>query len=224
MKRNFLVVAPHPDDEVLGCGGVIKKLTSSGHDVFVLIVSKGKADMYSEERIINVRHEALKAHEILNVTKTIFLDFPAPDLDTVPNSQISDSISKAVNEFKIDTVFLPHKGDLHHDHKAVFSAGLVACRQVNGNQVKKVFSYETLSETEWAAPEGSEVFIPTLFIKITDEIQFKLDAMQCYKSQLREFPNPRSLKTVETIARLRGSSVGLAFAEAFSTIRIIDNI
>jgi LmbE family N-acetylglucosaminyl deacetylase len=223
MFYNILVIAPHPDDEILGCGGTIKKYTSLGYKVVVLIVSRGKPELYSEERIKNVRHEARMAHDILNVDKTIFLDFPAPDLDTVPNADISASILKVIKDSEIGTVLLPHYGDLHHDHKAVFNAGLVASRPFMSS-VRRIFSYETLSETEWAVPIGSEVFIPTCFVDISDVFRFKLDAMKCYKSQLREFPNPRSLRSIESLASFRGSTVGLSCAEAFMTIRIIDNI
>jgi LmbE family N-acetylglucosaminyl deacetylase len=224
MFENFLIVAPHPDDEILGCGGIIKKYSQSGHLVYILIVTRGNSRLYQEEKIRNVRNEAREAHKYLGVKETIFLDFPAPDLDTIPGAEISSAIFKVISDFKINTVFLPHHGDLHHDHKAVFNSGLVASRPCNGNQVKRIFSYETLSETEWAVPTCNEVFIPTYFVDISDVIQFKLDALQCYKSQLREFPNPRSLRSVESLASLRGSTVGLSFAEAFMTIRIIDNI
>jgi LmbE family N-acetylglucosaminyl deacetylase len=224
MPENVLVVAPHPDDEVLGCGGIIRKYGTAGKKVVVLIMSRGKPGMFSEERIINVRQEALKAHEILKVFKTVFLDFPAPDLDIVPNANLSASILKVIQDHEIDTVFLPHHGDLHHDHKAVFSAGLVAARPVNGNRVTGIFSYETLSETEWAVPSGSETFIPTFFVDISNEIQVKLEALQCYRSQLREFPNPRSIKSAESLARFRGSTSGILFAEAFMTIRIVNEI
>jgi len=222
MTNNILVIAPHPDDEVLGCGGIIKRFSLKGDRIFVLIVTRGKPEIYSEERINNVREEALKAHEILGVTETRFLNFPAPDLDLIPIAEISVAISKVIIEFKIDTLYIPHHGDIHHDHKAVFNASLVASRPVNNNGVKRIYSYETLSETEWAAPFCNDTFIPTHFINITETFAFKLEAMKCYESQLREFPNPRSLKSVEALSAFRGSTVGFSHAEAFMTIRIIE--
>lgn len=221
MGKNILLIAPHPDDEVLGCGGTVKKLTSKGHEVWILIMSRGKKGTYSEERINNVRHEALSAHKILGVKETIFLDFNAPELDLVSISELSSAISRVITEVKPDTVFLPHHGDIHHDHKAVFNAGLVATRPVKSCSVRNIYSYETLSETEWAAPFSDDVFIPDFFVNITDTFKFKLESLKCYKSQLRRFPNPRSVKAIQALASLRGSTVGYTYAEAFKTLRVI---
>ncbi len=219
---NTLIVAPHPDDETLGCGGTMKKLASKGIQVFVLVVTRGKKGVYSEDRIKNVREETKMAHAILGVRETRFLDFPAPDLDTISIAELSGAISSVIQEFKVDTLYLPHLGDIHHDHKAVFNAGLVAARPVQQNPVKRVYSYETLSETEWAVPIGSDAFVPTRFNNISNVIEAKLEAMKCFKSQLREFPNPRSLKAIEALANFRGSTVGYTHAEAFMTIREIE--
>jgi len=221
LQKRVLVIAPHPDDEVLGCGGIIKRLTDSGIRVTVLVASRGKEKLYSKERILNVRKQALEAHRILGVSNTVFFDYPAPELDLVSISELSSSISKIITREKPDTVFLPHHGDIHHDHRAIFNAGLVASRPVNDCSVKYVFCYETLSESEWAPPFGAEVFIPQMFVNITKEFSHKIDAMRCYTSQIRNFPNPRSEKSIEALANFRGSTVGIDYAEAFMVIRII---
>lgn len=222
MVENILIISPHPDDEVLGCGGTIKRLASEGHNVYVLIVTRGNKESYSQERIDNVRREAIIAHRILGVSDTRFLNFPAPNLDLVSIAEISSAIFSVISELHISSIYLPHKGDIHNDHKVVFNAGLVAARPVHGNPVRRIFCYETLSETEWAAPFNSDAFIPTHFLNITDYFGSKQDAMKCFKSQLREFPNPRSLLSIEALARLRGSTVGFDYAEAFMTIRTIE--
>lgn len=219
--NKILVIAPHPDDEILGCGGIIKKLTKLSKVVDILIVSKGKESLYSESRIKNVRNEATIAHKALGITKTIFLDFPAPELDTVPLSVIANDIFNCIKEFQSDTLFIPHRGDIHNDHRVVFNASLVASRPVNNCPVRRIFAYETLSETEWAPPFGDDAFIPDFFVNITDSFSDKVNSMKCYKSQLKEFPNPRSEKSLESLASLRGGSVGLQYAEAFMTIRMI---
>lgn len=216
-----LIIAPHPDDEVLGCGGTIKKMTSLNIEVWILIISRGKKGIYPEERIINVRKEAVKAHKILGVTETKFFDYPAPELDLISISELSCAIFAVIDEFKPDTVFLPHRGDIHHDHRAIFNAGLVASRPINGCSVRNVFTYETLSETEWAPPFGDDAFIPHMFVDISEEFNAKIEAMKCYVSQLRDFPSPRSLKSLEALANHRGSTVNVTFAEAFMTVRII---
>jgi len=221
MGNTVLVVAPHPDDEVLGCGGMIKKLSLKNDEVYILIMSRGKKGVYSEDKISNVRQEALAAHKILGVKETMFLDFPAPELDLISVSELSGAIYKLILEIMPHTLFLPHRGDIHKDHRAVFDAGLVAARPTGKCSVREIFTYETLSETEWAAPYPDDVFTPDYFIDISDVFKAKLDAMMCYKSQLREFPNPRSLKSIEALSNLRGSTVGVANAESFKVIRMI---
>ena len=186
-------------------------------------MTRGKHGMYSEKQIVNVRNEAMNAHHILGVSETRFLDFPAPDLDLVSISELASAISEVIFEYEVDTVYLPHRGDIHHDHKAVFNAGLVASRPVNDNPVKSVYSYETLSETEWSAPFGDDAFIPTYFVNIEDVFSSKIEAMKCFKSQLKEFPNSRSLESIEALAKFRGSTVGFTHAEAFMTIRVIED-
>lgn len=221
-SNKVLIIAPHPDDEVLGCGGIIKKMTSQKKEVWVLIMSRGKKEIYPEERILNVRKEALGAHKILGVERTNFLEFPAPELDIVSISELSLAISEVLSEFEPDTVFIPHRGDIHHDHKAVFNASLVAARPTKGSSVMNIFSYETMSETEWAAPFSDDAFIPDRFVNIQEVFIDKINAMKCYKSQLRDFPSPRSIRSIEALANFRGSTVGFSHAEAFMTIRVIE--
>ena len=219
--KNILVIAPHPDDEVLGCGGIMKKYAEAGDQMYVLVISRGTSKFYSDERIDNVRKEARNAHHILGVKETIFLDFPAPELDTVSISEISKAIADVIKKFNIQIVFLPHRGDIHHDHTIVFNAGLVASRPVEQYSVKEIYCYETLSETEWAAPFGDDAFIPNHFVNVTNQFDVKLKAMECFKSQIRPFPNSRSLEAIEALAKFRGATVGFDRAEAFMQIRNI---
>jgi len=221
MNKNILILAPHPDDEVLGCGATIKKLSDEGNQVFVLVASRGSKRLYDQTKVEVVRSEALEAHILLGVTKTFFLDFPAPELDTVPLADISREISKVLSEYKINVLYLPHRGDIHNDHRVVFNAGLVAARPVGGCSVAEIYAYETLSETEWAAPFADDAFIPTCFVNVEEILTAKMEAMKCFKSQLREFPNPRSLETIEALAKFRGATVGFKAAEAFMVIRQI---
>jgi N-acetylglucosamine malate deacetylase 1 len=217
----ILVIATHPDDEVLGCGGAIARHIARGDRVEVVIVTRGAPELYSEDQVNILRQELHAAHSILGVSVAHFLDFPAPKLDTVPQHELADSIVARIREYQPDTVYLPHRGDLHSDHRAVFQSTLVAARPIGTQSVKRLLSYETLSETEWAAPIGEETFLPNVFIDITDFLEKKKTAMAEYKSQLKEFPHPRSLPSLESLARLRGSTVGLQAAEAFQLIREI---
>lgn len=221
MKKNILIIAPHPDDEVLGCGATMRKHATDGHRVYVLIATRGSARLFDQQKVENVRVEALEAHRILGVTETFFLDFPAPELDTVAVADISRAFAKIIADNNIDTLYLPHRGDIHHDHRLVFNAGLVAARPVGNYSVREIYCYETLSETEWAAPFSDDAFIPNAFVDVTNSFEYKINAMQCFKSQLKPFPASRSVESLEALAKFRGSTVGFHKAESFMIIRQI---
>lgn len=224
--KNILILAPHCDDEILGCGGIIAKNIAANNTVIVAIVTNGHLgapELFKKEGTEKVRSEALAAHKFLGVQKTYFLDFPAPRLDSVPGYKISIEIEKIIRENSITDLYLPHRGDIHKDHKITFECGLVAARPINNNPVKRIFSYETLSETEWAPPFGDDAFIPTCFENITDYIQLKIQAFKFFTTQIKIPPHPRSPESIENLSKLRGSTVGQLNAEAFITIRTIND-
>lgn len=218
---NVLVIATHPDDEVLGCGGVMARHTAVGDSVSLVVVTRGIPALFSTEFIKQGRRELRQANTLLGVTDIHFLDFPAPKLDVVPGYELAAAINQKIQEIQPEIVYLPHRGDIHADHQAVFQATLVAARPIDGCPVRKLLCYETLSETEWAAPVGDQAFVPTVFVDITEFLPLKLRAMACYQSQIKQFPHPRSLQTLEALARLRGATVGLPAAEAFLLVREI---
>jgi LmbE family N-acetylglucosaminyl deacetylase len=216
-----MVIAPHPDDEVLGCGGVIRQYSAQGDEVHVVIVTRGAIDLYPEDEDDEIKQEIKDAHDVLGVAKTHFLEFPAPKLDTVPGYQLADEIAGVIRAVCPTTVYCPHRGDVHADHQRVFQATLVATRPINHCSVKQLFCYETLSETEWCPPFGDQAFVPNVFVDISASLDEKLKAMSCYQSQLQDSPKPRSLTAIEALAKLRGSTVSLPAAEAFMLIRAI---
>jgi N-acetylglucosamine malate deacetylase 1 len=219
---NVLVVAPHPDDEVLGCGGLMAKYASLNHHVYVAIMTNahaGAPELFSQELIEEGRLFAREAHRILGVKQTFFYNYPAPRLETAFGYQIADELKNLIHNLSIHSLYLPHRGDMHKDHAIIFYAGMVASRPINNSPVKNIYTYETLSETEWAPPFASDVFIPNVFENINGFLPKKLEAMKCFPTQVREFPHPRSLKAIETLAALRGSTVGYSCAEAFSLMR-----
>jgi N-acetylglucosamine malate deacetylase 1 len=218
---NILVIAAHPDDEVLGCGGVMARHAAQKDQVHVLVVTRGVPELYAPEIIDESRRELKAAHKLLGVAETHFLDFPAPRLDMVPGHEIADGIAGIIHQVKPETIYIPHGGDIHQDHRAVYQATLVASRPVNGCTVTQLLCYETLSETEWAPRVGEAAFIPTVFIDITEQMDIKLKAMACYHTQLKEFPHPRSLEAIRSLAMLRGATVGVRAAEAFALERQI---
>ncbi|SHG03268.1 PIG-L deacetylase family protein [Ornithinibacillus halophilus] len=216
---NILVIAPHPDDEVLGVGGTIAKHKANGDNVYICIVTKGMAPMFNEESVKQVRNEAIEAHKLLEVENTFFLDFPAVLLEEVPKYKLNAAIIKVLESTKPDIVYLPHRGDIHLDHKIVFDASMVALRPIGGSKVKEIYCYETLSETEWDAPNTTNAFIPNTWVDITQFIDIKKSAMSVFKSQVYSFPHPRSLQSLENLSKYRGANMGLNNAEAFMTIR-----
>lgn len=222
----ILVLAPHPDDEVLGCGGAIKKHTQEGDEVYLCVVTKGYAPDWSEESLKAKRKEAEDSSKFLGIKKVIFLDFPAVKLDTVPQKDINDKITKCILELKPEVLYIPHGGDLNKDHQIVFESALVASRAKPGSSIKKVISYETLSETEWGngkIKEKKDVFLPNVYINISGTLKDKLKAVECYKSELKEFPHPRSVKGIIVLSEKRGMESGLLNAEAFVLIKEILN-
>ena len=216
-----LVLAPHPDDEVLGCGGTIAKHAREGAEVYLCVVTKAYPPEWPEDEIKARKEEVLRVNGILGITKTLFLDFPTVKLDTVPQKDLSESIARIIDEVKPDVLYIPHRGDVNPDHRLVFDAAMSAVRPNPGRTIRKVLAYETLSETERTAPVVENAFLPNLYVDITETLEAKLKAMSEYKLELKEFPHPRSLEAISALARLRGASICVRAAEAFMTVREI---
>lgn len=214
-----LVIAPHPDDEIIGVGGTIAKRANDGDEVYVCVVTKGKSPIFNDEFIEQGRKECRKADKKLGVKETIFLDFPAVMLETVPRYEFNGKISEVVNSIKPDEVYIPHRGDMQIDHQMVVDAAMVAVRPRGNNYPKRVYAYETLSETGWNIPNIVNEFIPTVYEDITDTYEMKLEAMAIFESQLSVFPEARSIGAIEALAKYRGATVNVKAAEAFSLVR-----
>lgn len=212
----ILVIAPHPDDEVLGCGGAMAKHTKRGDKVYLCFVTKAYAPEWPEEFLTNRPKEIEKSNKILGVKKTYFLNYPAAKLDTILQKELNEAIARVVNRVKPDVLYIPHKGDLHSDHRLVFEASLVATRP-QGHVIKKILSYEILSETEWG--QLINLFVPGVYVDISKTFKKKIKAIKAYKSELRSRHHPRSLDVIEALAKKRGSEIGVKFAEAFELIR-----
>ncbi|MBR9942179.1 PIG-L family deacetylase [Lachnospiraceae bacterium Marseille-Q4251] len=214
-----LVIAPHPDDEIIGVGGTIAKRAKDGDEVYVCVVTKGKSPLFNDEFIEQGRKECRKADKKLGVKETIFLDFPAVMLETVPRYEFNGKISEVVNSIKPDEVYIPHRGDMQIDHQMVVDATMVAVRPRGNNYPKRVYAYETLSETGWNIPNIVNEFIPTVYEDITDTYEVKLEAMAIFESQLSAFPEARSIGAIKALAKYRGATVSVKAAEAFSLVR-----
>lgn len=214
----ILVVAPHPDDEVLGCGGMIAKHSSVGDEVYLCIVTKAYTPDWSQEFIDNRKSEISEANELLGIKETVFFDLPTAKLDSISQKELNDRFTRCIGEIRAEVVYIPHRGDLNKDHRVVFEACLVGTRPV-GYVVKRVLSYEILSETEWGSSIAT--FSPNVYVDISVFFEKKLQAMKAYKSELKDSPHPRSLDIIDALARKRGSEIGVKYAESFELIREI---
>lgn len=219
---NVLVIAPHPDDEVLGCGGTIAKLVSAGDIVYVAIVTKGTFPLFSPESVGEVRRECVEADSYIGVTETIFLDFPAARMEEVPRYTLNNAIVNVIQDKRPDVVYLPHRGDMQLDHKLTVDAAMVALRPRYEHVVKKIYAYETLSETGWDVPGTVNEFIPNAYNDISEYLDKKVDAMRIFTTQVAEFPNARSLEAVRALAVYRGTMMNMRAAEAFMILREIN--
>ena len=224
MSKNILILSPHADDEVIGCGGIISKYSREGCKVNVLILtnaSLGAEELFSKKKINLIRSEAKKANKLIGTKNLIFEDLPALSLQNFPIYKIANIITKHVEKIKPDTVFIPSSYDIHQDHKIIFHSAKVALRTNKKITVKKVFSYEVLSETEWN--EYQKVFNPNYYVALRkSDINLKIKSFLKYKSQVKKFPHPRSKEAIYYLSRLRGSQVHMDFAEAFKVEKILE--
>ncbi len=216
---NILVIAPHPDDEVLGCGGTIAYHTQKGDTVHVCFATKAYTPDWSESYIEHRATEIKNAHALLGIAQAHYLDFPTVKLDTIPQKEINDALARVVSEVAPEVVYLPHAGDMHRDHTIMYHAGLVVTRPSSQSSVKKVLCYETVSETEW--DPTSIPFRAQCYQNIEQYLDIKIKAMQAYDSELKASPHPRSVEVLEALARKRGSESNMHAAEAFMLVREI---
>ena len=163
-----LIIAPHPDDEIIGVGGTIAKRAKAGDEVYVCIVTKGKSPLFNPDFREQGRRECREADAKLGVKETIFLDFPAVMLETIPRYELNGKVAEVVQNIKPEEVYIPHRGDMQIDHQMVVDAAMVAVRPRGDDYPKRVYAYETLSETGWNIPNVTNEFIPTVYENITD--------------------------------------------------------
>ncbi len=224
MKKNILVLSPHADDEILGCGGFISKYSKLKYNIFVLILTnanKGAPEIFSEEKINKIRNEAKRANNIIGTSKIFFENLPALNLNNYPFYKITEIIENYLENINPEIVLIPSSNDIHEDHKIIFKAAKVSMRTNKKRNIKKILSYEVLSETEWNENEKS--FNPNYFVNLKkSEIDNKVKAFLKYKSQVKKFPHPRSKEAIINLSKVRGSQSFMEYAEAFKVEKILD--
>jgi len=219
--KRVLVVAPHPDDETLGCGGTIAKYASQGHEVSVLVVSGHLPPLYKREAYETTVREAQNAFAILGVAGSRFLEIPATMIGSEPVHVVNQRIAEAIQAVNPHIVLCPFP-DRHIDHRLIFDSVMVATRPVGAaRNIEMLAAYETLSETHWNAPHIEPAFGPNWVVDISGFIEKKLQALKCYESQIPVFPGARSIEAADALARFRGTQAGFGFGEGFQVIRLI---
>ena len=225
--EKILVIAAHPDDEVLGMGGTIAKYTSKGDEVAVLIVTDGSTSQYRDDPKLQEIQRAKRAETsncaaTLGVKHVFYGELPDMKLDVTPHIEINRVIEKAITDFQPSIVFTHFSGDVNKDHRRVYESTLVACRPFSEQCVKRLFSYAVPSSTEWNIQTATSTFLPNWYEDISGEwAEKKYRAMECYKTEIRDYPHPRSIRYLRTADAAEGNRVGLLAAESFILLRAI---
>lgn len=229
--KKILVVVAHPDDEILACGATIAGLSAAGHECYTLILGEGKTsrldsrdkEMVSDE-LDELSSEIKEANALIGVKKVFTCNFPDNRFDNVDLLDIIKEIEKIKVLVQPEIIYTHHSGDMNIDHQITHQAVLTATRPMAGECVKKIYACEVPSATEWNSYSHESVFIPNVFVDVSKTIDVKIDAMNKYKSELREFPHPRSLEYIKKLAEVNGAKVGLKYSENFRLVRSVEEI
>ena len=223
---SILVVAAHPDDEVLGCGASIAKWTEAGEEVHVVILAEGVTCRDSVrnpesriEKLSALEKSAQSAGKTLGVSSVRLLNFPDNRMDSVDRLEVIKIVEEQIKLVKPETVVTHHTGDVNIDHQITHQAVVTACRPQPRESVRRLLVFEVPSSTEWQPPSSALAFQPNWFEDVSGTINRKLQALEAYSSEMRPWPHSRSMQTVEHLARWRGASVGVEAAEAFMLLR-----
>ena len=219
---SVLVIASHPDDEVLGCGGTIARLSQQGTPVYIAILGEGmtsRAEEADASQLKKLHEDARRVAKLLGAADLFMCQLSDNRFDTVALLDIVKEIEALIDRVQPHTVYTQHGGDLNVDHVATFRATLTATRPMAESTVKSVYSYEVPSSTEWSFGQFAPAFMPQRFVEITETLDVKIEAMQTYETESRAFPHPRSPEALRALAAWRGSQVGVEAAEAFAVVR-----
>jgi LmbE family N-acetylglucosaminyl deacetylase len=217
----ILVIAPHPDDETLGCGGSLLKHKANGDSLSWLVATRGHEPQWSAELLEQKEREISAVAAAYSFDNTFRLNFPTIKLDKIPVEELIAGIRDAVTDSKPDCVYLNHAGDVHSDHRVLFEATMSVLKPFYSSKhgVKRVLSYEVFSSTDAAPANPARAFLPNVFIDVTEFLETKLEIMGLYESELQASPLPRALDSLRALARVRGATIGVEYAEAFMLVR-----
>ncbi|MGG3887908.1 PIG-L deacetylase family protein [Metabacillus fastidiosus] len=221
--RKVLVIAAHPDDEVLGCGGSMARHVKEGAIVHSVILAEGitsreaKRNREAHREEFALLHQAAqRANDILGVHHLKLLDFPDNRMDSLDRLDIIKIIEELINEVKPNIIYTHHSGDVNIDHRRIHEAVVTAVRPIPGNHyVEELLFFETASSTEWMTPGSAPVFVPNWYVNIENTLALKLRALEAYAYEMREWPHARSTRALDYLAKWRGANIGVQAAEAF---------
>lgn len=220
--KNVLVIAPHPDDETLGCGGTLLKHKASGDKIHWLIVTGIDEEAgYSAERINTRSREIKTVSTMYGFDSVVNLKLLTTKLDIIPMQQLVNMIGDAILKIRPQILYVPFPGDIHTDHKVVFQAVAACSKWFRFESIKRILAYEALSETDFSISPEINAFTPNVFVDISEFLQEKLQIMQTYKSEIGSFPFPRSEKAILALSQIRGAAAGCEAAEAFMLLKEI---
>jgi LmbE family N-acetylglucosaminyl deacetylase len=214
MPKTVMVIVAHFDDEILGLAGTLKRLVDQGDRVISIITALGRKE---EEH--HIKMFAHKANEEIGVQELKFLEYPNLELEKIPLHILTKDIEKLIEKYQPDQIFTHHYGDLNRDHQITFQAVLTAARPLPSKKPIEILTFETVSSSEWNINTNDKTFKPNYYVDISSTFETKIAALKHYEVEMREFPHPRSYKGVKHLARVRGMTVGLPYAEAFEIIR-----
>lgn len=226
--KKVLVIAAHPDDEVLGCGGTIARHADSGDQVQILIMAEGatsrqpQRDRVEASEELSALEEAAKtAGSILGAAGVELLDLPDNRLDSLDRLDLIKRIEGRIDFHQPQVIYVHHVGDVNVDHRRLHEAVITACRPTPGQPVRRMLSYEVASSSEWQPPGSAPAFTPNWFVDISSQWTRKRKALLAYADEMRAWPHARSIEGLEHLARWRGAQVGVEAAEAFFLLRQI---
>lgn len=224
----ILIVAAHPDDEVLGCGATIAKLAGQGHEAYTLILGEGKTSRATSEKASSLakeikllKKESESANSVIGVKNVFWSGLPDNRFDSIDLLDIVKKVEVVKERIRPDIIFTHHAGDLNIDHQITFRAVITAARPLSDETVKDIYSFEIPSSTEWNSYFKDTAFIPNVFSDVAETIDIKVRAMAEYKSELKEYPHPRSLRHIKELAKVNGTKIGLEYSENFVLIRSV---
>ena len=219
MNERVLVVAPHPDDETLGCGGTLLRMADEGAQLgWLIVTSISEENGFASQRVHGRDEEIKQVSSLFGFSDVFRLSLPTRQLDMSPMSELIEQFSAVFKSFRPQQVFLPSRSDVHTDHRAVFDAGAACAKWFRYPSVRRVLAYETISETEFGL-DMREMFQPNYFVDISKYLDRKLEIMSVYASEMGAYPFPRSSEAIRALAALRGTTSGFHAAEAFQLLR-----